>query len=61
MSIDIRREEIRHQRIVSEQRRRDELHNGYRRLQDALPESEQNASKASLLHRGESFFYSVTT
>ena len=30
-------------------------------FQEALPESEQNASKASLLHRGESFFYSVTT
>ncbi|KAI6031372.1 hypothetical protein BKA83DRAFT_4199363 [Pisolithus microcarpus] len=36
---DARRETIRKQRIESEQRRRDELRDGYRRLKDALPVS----------------------
>jgi len=47
-----RREEIRRQRIESEQRRRDELRDGYRRLKDALPVSNQKSSKVSLLDRG---------
>ena len=46
-----RREEIRRQRIESEQRRRDELRDGYRRLKDALPVSNQKSSKVSLLDR----------
>ncbi|KAH9943995.1 uncharacterized protein BXZ73DRAFT_86978 [Epithele typhae] len=46
---DMRREEIRRQRIESEQRRRDELRDGYRRLKDALPVSNQKSSKVSLL------------
>ena len=48
----MRREEIRRQRIESEQRRRDELRDGYRRLKDALPVSNQKSSKVSLLDRG---------
>lgn len=48
---DNRREEIRRQRIESEQRRRDELREGYRRLKDALPVSNQKSSKVSLLDR----------
>jgi hypothetical protein len=48
---DARREEIRRQRIESEQRRRDELRDGYRRLKDALPVSNQKSSKVSLLDR----------
>ncbi|EPT03493.1 hypothetical protein FOMPIDRAFT_1116028 [Fomitopsis schrenkii] len=48
---DMRREEIRRQRIESEQRRRDELRDGYRRLKDALPVSNQKSSKVSLLDR----------
>ena len=48
---DVRREEIRRQRIESEQRRRDELRDGYRRLKDALPVSNQKSSKVSLLDR----------
>jgi hypothetical protein len=48
---DSRREEIRRQRIESEQRRRDELRDGYRRLKDALPVSNQKSSKVSLLDR----------
>ena len=49
-----RREEIRRQRIESEQRRRDELRDGYRRLKDVLPVSNQKSSKVSLLDRGKS-------
>ena len=52
LSNDMRREEIRRQRIESEQRRRDELRDGYRRLKDALPVSNQKSSKVSLLDRG---------
>ncbi|KAH0837955.1 hypothetical protein J3R83DRAFT_6192 [Lanmaoa asiatica] len=48
---DVRRETIRRQRIESEQRRRDELRDGYRRLKDALPVSNQKSSKVSLLDR----------
>lgn len=48
---DARREEIRRQRIESEQRRRDELRDGYRRLKDALPVSNQKSSKVCLLDR----------
>ncbi|OCH90055.1 hypothetical protein OBBRIDRAFT_629591 [Obba rivulosa] len=51
LSNDVRREEIRRQRIESEQRRRDELRDGYRRLKDALPVSNQKSSKVSLLDR----------
>ncbi len=50
---EVRREEIRRQRIESEQRRRDELRDGYRRLKEALPVSNQKSSKVSLLDRGE--------
>jgi hypothetical protein len=50
-SNEVRREEIRRQRIESEQRRRDELRDGYRRLKDALPVSNQKSSKVSLLDR----------
>lgn len=46
-----RRETIRKQRIESEQRRRDELRDGYARLKDTLPPSNQKSSKVSLLER----------
>ncbi|KAF8514348.1 hypothetical protein BU17DRAFT_94630 [Hysterangium stoloniferum] len=46
-----RREEIRRQRIESEQRRRDELREGYARLKHTLPVSNQKSSKVSLLDR----------
>ena len=49
---DSRRETIRKQRIESEQRRRDELREGYARLRETLPASNQKASKVSLLDRG---------
>lgn len=54
---EVRREEIRRQRIESEQRRRDELRDGYRRLKDALPVSNQKSSKVSLLDRGKHVCY----
>ncbi|KAJ7150214.1 hypothetical protein C8R46DRAFT_914863 [Mycena filopes] len=48
---DSRRETIRKQRIESEQRRRDELRDGYARLKDTLPTTNQKSSKVSLLDR----------
>ena len=48
-----RRETIRRQRIESEQRRRDELRDGYARLKETLPPSNQKSSKVSLLERGK--------
>ncbi|KAJ3502803.1 hypothetical protein NLJ89_g8722 [Agrocybe chaxingu] len=49
-----RRETVRKQRIESEQRRRDELREGYARLKETLPASNQKASKVSLLDRATS-------
>ncbi|KAJ3571573.1 hypothetical protein NP233_g3668 [Leucocoprinus birnbaumii] len=54
MSNDARRETIRKQRIESEQRRRDELRDGYTRLKETLPTSNQKSSKVSLLDRATS-------
>ncbi|PPQ77005.1 hypothetical protein CVT25_014822 [Psilocybe cyanescens] len=51
---DTRRETVRKQRIESEQRRRDELREGYSRLKEYLPASNQKASKVSLLDRATS-------
>jgi len=48
----MRRETVRKQRIKSEQRRRNELREGYSRLKESLPASNQKASKVSLLERG---------
>ena len=47
-----RKEATRKQRIESEPRRRDELRDGYARLKDVLPVSNQKSSKVSLLERG---------
>jgi hypothetical protein len=49
-----RKEATRRQRIEAEQRRRDELRDGYTRLKDILPLSNQKSSKVSLLERGTS-------
>jgi len=51
---DLRRETVRKQRIESEQRRRDELREGYARLKETLPASNQKASKVYLLDRATS-------
>jgi len=53
-SVESRRETIRKQRIESEQRRRDELREGYARLKETLPASNQKSSKVSLLDRATS-------
>lgn len=50
-----RREEIRRQRIESEQRRRDELREGYAKLKHTLPVSNQKSSKVSLLDRAVTY------
>ncbi|KAJ7597334.1 hypothetical protein C8J56DRAFT_774360 [Mycena floridula] len=46
-----RKEATRRQRIEAEQRRRDELRDGYAKLKDVLPVSNQKSSKVSLLER----------
>ena len=51
-----RKEATRRQRIEAEQRRRDELRDGYARLKDVLPTSNQKSSKVSLLDRGSCHF-----
>jgi hypothetical protein len=60
-NVDGRRETIRKQRIESEQRRRDELRDGYRRLKEALPVSNQKSSKVSLLERATTYIRTVDT
>lgn len=47
-----RKEATRKQRIEAEQRRRDELRDGYAKLKDVLPVSNSKSSKVSLLERG---------
>lgn len=49
-----RKEATRRQRIEAEQRRRDELRDGYAKLKDVLPTSNLKSSKVSLLERGAS-------
>lgn len=53
-SNEARRECIRKQRIESEQRRRDELRDGYTRLKENLPSTTQKTSKVSILDRAVS-------
>ncbi len=52
-----RKEATRRQRIEAEQRRRDELRDGYARLKEVLPVSNQKSSKVSLLERGTPGFF----
>jgi hypothetical protein len=51
-----RKEATRKQRIEAEQKRRDELRDGYAKLKDVLPVSNAKSSKVSLLDRGSSSF-----
>ncbi|KAH8835644.1 hypothetical protein DL96DRAFT_1454924 [Flagelloscypha sp. PMI_526] len=46
-----RKEVVRKQRIESEQKRRDDLRDGYQRLKEILPASSQKSSKVVLLER----------
>jgi len=50
--VHTRKEATRRQRIEAEQRRRDELRDGYARLKEVLPISNQKSNKVSLLERG---------
>ncbi|KAL5526240.1 hypothetical protein ACEPAG_7579 [Sanghuangporus baumii] len=52
---DTRKKETRHQRMEAEQRRRDELHNGYIRLKDVLPVSKEKNSKNRLVERATNY------
>jgi hypothetical protein len=52
-----RKEATRRQRIEAEQRRRDELRDGYAKLKEVLPISNQKSSKVSLLERGTSLSF----
>jgi hypothetical protein len=52
-----RKEATRRQRIEAEQRRRDELRDGYAKLKEVLPISNQKSSKVSLLERGTSLWF----
>lgn len=52
--VDPRREAVRRQRIESEQKRRDELRDGYARLKSTLPSINQKSSKVTLLDRAAS-------
>ncbi|OJT08487.1 hypothetical protein TRAPUB_670 [Trametes pubescens] len=54
-----RKEATRRQRIEAEQRRRDELRDGYARLKDVLPVSNQKSSKVSLLERATNHISSL--
>ncbi|KZT08637.1 uncharacterized protein LAESUDRAFT_648667 [Laetiporus sulphureus 93-53] len=54
-----RKEATRRQRIEAEQRRRDELRDGYARLKEVLPVSNQKSSKVSLLERATNHIVSL--
>ncbi|KAL9716371.1 hypothetical protein Ac2012v2_000818 [Leucoagaricus gongylophorus] len=54
-----RKEATRRQRIEAEQRRRDELRDGYAKLKDVLPVSNQKSSKVSLLERATNHIVSL--
>jgi len=54
-----RKEATRKQRIEAEQRRRDELRDGYAKLKDVLPVSNQKSSKVSLLERATNHIISL--
>ncbi|OCH90052.1 hypothetical protein OBBRIDRAFT_731498 [Obba rivulosa] len=56
---EVRKEATRKQRIEAEQRRRDELRDGYARLKDVLPVSNQKSSKVSLLERATNHIVSL--
>lgn len=59
--VDHRREAVRKQRIESEQKRRDELRDGYTKLREALPAMSQKCSKVVLLERASSHIKSLNS
>jgi hypothetical protein len=56
-----RKESTRRQRIQAEQRRRDELRDGYARLKDVLPISNSKSSKVSLIERARSHIIDIAS
>lgn len=56
-----RKEATRRQRIEAEQKRRDELRDGYAKLKDVLPVSNQKSSKVNLLERATSRIVQLET
>ncbi|EJD52218.1 hypothetical protein AURDEDRAFT_149656 [Auricularia subglabra TFB-10046 SS5] len=50
-----RKEQTRRQRIEAEQKRRDELRDGYTRLREVLPSNAQKGSKVALLDRATTY------
>lgn len=54
-----RKEATRRQRIEAEQKRRDELREGYAQLKNVLPLTNQKSSKVSLLERATNYITSV--
>ena len=54
-----RKESTRRQRIQAEQRRRDELRDGYSRLKDVLPITNSKSSKVSLIERARSHILEI--
>lgn len=56
-----RKEATRRQRIEAEQRRRDELRDGYAKLKDVLPPTNQKSSKVSLLERATAHIVALDT
>lgn len=55
-----RKEATRRQRIEAEQRRRDELRDGYARMKNVLPISNQKNSKVMLLERATNHIKALT-
>jgi hypothetical protein len=54
-----RKESTRRQRIQAEQRRRDELRDGYARLKDVLPITNSKSSKVSLIERARNHIIDI--
>jgi len=54
-----RKESTRRQRIQAEQRRRDELRDGYARLKDVLPITTSKSSKVSLIERARNHIIDI--
>ena len=53
-SAEQRKEDARQQRMNAEQRRRDQLRDGYDRLQNVLPQAREKLSKVKLIECGAS-------
>jgi hypothetical protein len=59
-SSEQRKEDARQQRMNAEQRRRDQLRDGYDRLQSVLPQAREKLSKVKLIECGASIGWLVS-